>query len=81
MTRITQIFLYAVGIILGLGGIAVLLLGLAGAGFMLALSDYSVRDLMFAAMILVVATSVGVALIYGANRAIGRANATPTGTA
>jgi hypothetical protein len=71
------IFFYFLGIILGLAGLTVLLLGLAGAGLTLAY-NYRVEDFMLAAMILVGATSVGVVLIYCANRAIGRGNSTPT---
>ena len=78
MTRPNQVILYVLGIILGLGGLAILLLGLGGAVVMLAYSDYRVQDIMLVAVIVVVATSVGVALIYCANRAIDRANVTPT---
>jgi hypothetical protein len=75
MNRAIQIIWYSLGIILGLAGIAVLLLGSGFAALVLSFSPYRIQDFLFSATILVVAVSVGIALIYGANRAIDRANA------
>ena len=76
MTGPAPIVLYVLGVILGLAGLAVILLGLAGTGLTLAYSNYRAQEFVLAAIIFVVALSVGVALIYCANRVIARANST-----
>ena len=77
MTRPAQIALQITGIALGLGGLAILMLGLWFTGFALAWSNYSLGDLMLIAAILLYVVPVGVGLLYGATWAASSAN---TGT-
>ena len=75
MTRMARTTLYVGGIALSLGSLAILLLGLAFAVFLLAWSNHSPRELLLIAIILLYPVPAGIALLYGATWAISSANA------
>jgi hypothetical protein len=75
MIRPAQIVLPAMAVVLGFGGLAILLSGLAFAVFGLAWSNHSARDLVLVAAILLYAVPAGIGMLYGATWAASSASA------
>jgi hypothetical protein len=69
-----RIALYVSGVVLGFGGLAILLLGLAYTAFALAWSSHRFVDLILIASILLYAVPAGVALLYSATWAVSSSN-------